>query len=315
MVDFKKLLEDRRNRSGNLNNYVEKIEDKSGKQFTTQQVSISIAGPDYAIKFGYDSTLLRKLKEVVPESERTWHKGRKVWLVSPEFIDKAIGALRPHIISIPTLPIEKPSTPEVIEKTFLLEYLGATKERGKKTSAYGFVNDAWSVEITEEVLRGFFEGREVNTKPNGAQTLYQALCVFEKATSEEINKAYKRLARQWHPDVCREESAHEMFIKLSDAYKVLIDPEKKARYDAGLYFERQGQQEGWTTKIERRPRVGYQYGYRAPLRCGQITARGSVRLMRFTVSEIIKWDDVTKDGKVMMSQWPKGADTFQILWV
>ena len=192
----------------------------------------------------------------------------------------------------------------------MLEYLGATKDRGKKTSAYGSVNGEWSVEITEDVLRGFFEGREVNTKPDGLQTLYQALCVFEKATSEEIGKAYRRLARQWHPDVCREENAHEMFIKINEAYKILINPEMKRRYDAGLYFERQGQkQDSDLNGIVEKFRTVDSYGYRSPLRCGQITARGTVRLMRFTVQEIIKWDDVVDaQGKVMTSTWPKGAD-------
>ncbi len=127
---------------------------------------------------------------------------------------------------------------------------------------------------------------------------------------EEIKKAYKRLARQWHPDVCQEDNAAEMFRKINEAYLVLIDPEKKARYDAGLYFERQGHEQD-TIRISRY--TGY--GYRAPLRCGQVTARGTVRLMRFVVTEILNWDDVIRDGKVMTSTWPKGADTFQILWV
>lgn len=314
MVDFAKRLAE------SLERQQQYQAQNRGKQFTTQ-VSISIAGPDYAIKFDWDERLLKALKDAIPGSERTWHTGRKVWLVSSEFIDKAIGALRPHISSIPTLPIEKPSIPEVIEKTFLLEYLGATKDRGKRASAYGFVNDAWSVEITEEVLRGFFEGREVNTKPDGLQTLYQVLCVFEKATSEEISKAYKRLARQWHPDVCREENAHEMFIKLNEAYKVLINPEMKRRYDAGLYFERQGRNQETQGQYECRAvpirgGIRLQYGYRSPLRCGQITARGTVRLMRFTVSEILKWDDVIDaQGRVMVSSWPKGSDHFVTEWL
>lgn len=300
MADFAKLIEQSKQRHD--------IENRSGKQFTTQ-VSITVAGSDYAIKFGYDSALLKKLKDAVPESERTWHKGRKVWLISPEEIDKAIEAIKSHTGQVITLPEAKPTIPEVIEKSFLLEYLGATKDRGKRTSAYGSVNGEWSAEFPEDVLKAFFEGREADQKPDGLQTLYQALCVFESVTPEEIGKAYKRLARQWHPDVCKEENAHEMFIKINDAYKVLIDPEQRKRYDAGLYFERQGydQQARVTTR--------HQYGYRAPLRCGQVTARGTVRLMRFVVSEILNWDDVIKDGKVMSSTWPKGADTFQILWV
>lgn len=306
MVDFAKMLAERRERHN--------IENRSGKQFTTQ-VSVTVAGSDYAVSFGYDRALLDKLKAAIPESERTWHKGRKVWLVSPEAIDKAIEAIQLHTGQVITLPEAKPSMPEVVEKTFLLEYLGATKDRGKRTSAYGSVNGEWSAEFPEDVLKNFFEGRESNTKPDGLQTLYQVLCVFESVEPDKIKSAYRRLARQWHPDVCQEENAAEVFRKINEAYLILIDPEKKARYDAGLYFERQDKEQ----QDRYNARATYhrdKFGYRAPLRCGQVTARGTVRLMRFTVSEILQWDDVINpDGKVMSSTWPKGADMFQILWV
>lgn len=323
MDDINEILQRLKGKPDDLNNYVERIEEskarhniknRSGKQFTTQ-VSIAVAGADYAIKFGYDTAMLKKLKDAIPESERTWHKGRKVWLVSPEAIDKAIEAINAHTGQVITLPEAKPSAPQVMEKSFLLEYMGATKDRGKRVSAYGSVNGEWSAEFPEDVLKNFFEGREVNQKPDGLQTLYQVLCVVESTEPDKIKSAYRRLARQWHPDVCQEENAAEIFRKINEAYLVLIDPEKKARYDAGLYFERKDrdQQDRYNA------RATYhrdKFGYRAPLRCGQVTARGTVRLMRFVVQEILKWDDVTNDqGQVMSSTWPKGADTFQILWV
>jgi len=276
-------------------------------------VSITIAGADYAVSFGYDAVLLKKLKDAIPESERTWHKAQKVWLISPDEIGMAINVIRLHTGYPIELPAEKPSAPEVMEKTFLLEYLGATKDRGKTKSAYGFVNGQWTSEFPEEVLMSFFEKRELGQPLNGLQTLYQVLCIFEKATPEEIKKAYRRLSLQWHPDMCKEPDAQEMFIKINEAYKVLNDPEQKRRYDAGLYFERQDMR-GFSAPAYKYRRFD---NYRAPLRCGQITARGTVRLMRFVVSEILKWDDVIDkvDGKVMTSTWPKGADTFQILWI
>jgi hypothetical protein len=305
VVDFKKLIAQKREQY-NIEN----------RPKAHPIVSISVAGADYAIKFGYDAALLKKLKDAIPESERTWHKTQKVWLVSPEEIGMAINIIRLHTGYPLDLPIEKPQAPEVMEKTFILEYLGATKDRGKSKSAYGSVNGQWASEFPEEVLLSFFEKRELGQPLNGIQTLYQVLCIFEKASPEEVKKAYRRLSLQWHPDVCKEPDAQEMFIKINEAYKVLSDPEQKRRYDAGLYFEREGQDKGWATKIMSRPRTGYQVGYRAPLRCGEITARGTVRLMRFVVSEILKWDDITnREGKTMISQWPTGADTFQILWV
>lgn len=281
-------------------------------------ISITVAGADYAVAFSYDPSLLKKLKDAVPESERTWHPARKVWLVSPEFIDKAITALGSHISQTLTLPVEKPSMPEIIEKSFRLEYLGATKDRCLRKSAYGSVNGEWATEFPEDVLRKFFvfERQDINQKPDGLQTLYQSLCVFEKAPPEEIGKAYKRLARQWHPDVCHEENAHEMFIKLNEAYKVLIDPEQRRRYDAGLYFEREAakKHEPFSSFGKLNKHLDRLY-YRTPLRCGQITAKGTVRLMRFVVSEILKWDDVIDaQGRVMTASWPKGGDHFVIEW-
>jgi hypothetical protein len=305
MVDFAKVIQQNREKY-NLENNPTGI---PGKQFTTQ-VSITVAGSDYAVKFGYDAALLKKLKDAIPESERTWHKTQKVWLVSPDEIEKAIQAINQHTGQTIALPVEKPSAPEVLEKTFLVEYLGATKDRGRSKSAYGSVNGQWASEFPEEVLLSFFEKRELGQPLSGLQTLYQILCIFEKATPEEIKKAYKRLALHNHPDVNKEPDAHETFIKINEAYKVLNDPEQKRRYDAGLYFERAEQSKDSYVPF---PNLR---GYRAPLRCGQITARGTVRLMRFVVQEILKWDDVTnRDGKTMVSQWPAGADTFQILWV
>ena len=287
---------------------------RRGQSSAPLNVSITVAGADYAISFDYDAKLLRILKDAVPESERTWHKGRKVWLVSPEAMGEAVLAISSHLgqgIAVPNP--DQLSAPEVMEKSFLLEYLGATKDRGKRTSAYGSVNGEWSAEFPEDVLKGFFEGREADQKSDGVQTFYQVLCVVESVEPEQIRKAYKRLALQWHPDTCKEPDAHERFIKINEAYKVLIDPEKRKRYDAGLYFEREGQSQGYTTKIITRPHL---YGYRSPLRCGQITAKGTVRLMRFIVSEIIKWDDVIdSDGRVMVTSWPKDSDRFVIEWL
>jgi hypothetical protein len=301
MVDFAKLIAQKREQYN--------IENRPKAHPT---VSISVAGSDYAIKFGYDAALLKKLKDAIPESERTWHKTQKVWLISPDEIGMAINVIRLHTGYPLDLPVEKPQAPEVLEKTFLLEYLGATKDRGKIKSAYGSVNRQWASEFPEEVLKNFFEGREADQSPSGLQTLYQVLCVLEKTTPEEIKKAYRRLSLQWHPDVCKEPDAQEMFVKINSAYKVLSDPEQKRRYDAGLYFERQSHEQDMSIRVSRY--TGY--GYRAPLRCGQITARGTVRLMRFVVQEILKWDDITNgEGKTMVSQWPTGADTFQILWV
>jgi len=60
---------------------------------------------------------------------------------------------------------------------------------------------------------------------------YQTLGVARNATAEEIKKAYRRLARKYHPDVSKEKDAEEKFKQVQEAYEVLKDPEKRAAYN------------------------------------------------------------------------------------
>jgi curved DNA-binding protein len=60
---------------------------------------------------------------------------------------------------------------------------------------------------------------------------YQMLGVARTATAEEIKKAYRRLARKYHPDVSKEANAEQKFKEVQEAYEVLKDPEKRAAYD------------------------------------------------------------------------------------
>jgi curved DNA-binding protein len=60
---------------------------------------------------------------------------------------------------------------------------------------------------------------------------YQVLGVSKTASQEEIKKAYRKLARKYHPDVSKEANAEERFKEVQEAYDTLGDPEKRAQYD------------------------------------------------------------------------------------
>ncbi len=63
--------------------------------------------------------------------------------------------------------------------------------------------------------------------------LYETLGVARDADADAIKKAYRRMARQYHPDVNPDPEAQERFKEVSAAYEVLSDPEKRRMYDLG----------------------------------------------------------------------------------
>jgi curved DNA-binding protein len=65
----------------------------------------------------------------------------------------------------------------------------------------------------------------------GYQDYYEALGVDRGASEEDIRRAYRKLARQYHPDVNKEEGAEDRFKEISEAYEVLRDPAKREKYD------------------------------------------------------------------------------------
>lgn len=73
---------------------------------------------------------------------------------------------------------------------------------------------------------------------------YELLGVARSASQEEIQRQYRKLARQFHPDVNKEPEAADRFKKINEAYQVLKDPEKRAKYDQYGQAWKQAQETG-----------------------------------------------------------------------
>lgn len=71
---------------------------------------------------------------------------------------------------------------------------------------------------------------------------YKIMGLERTADQDEIKRTYRKLARKYHPDVSKEANAEHKFKELGEAYEVLKDPEKRAKYDQyGQYWKQQEQ--------------------------------------------------------------------------
>ena len=193
-------------------------------------------------------------------------------------------------------------------------YVSNCKVRsGHDRSAVVWIDGEWRAIIPETALRGWF-GAEA--RPNETATLYATLGVKADVSGEMIRSAYRRLARQWHPDVCKEPDATEQFRRIQHAYEVLREQGTRMRYDVGLTLQANAQEQsrkiaGWREAISAIDAVGY----RSPLRCGMIMTHGAQRGRWFIVSGILAWEDLADArGRILVTSWPMGANEPWEVW-
>jgi len=257
----------------------------------------------------YNAGLVAALKAIAPEHRR-WDASAKVWRVSMSqqmVVERIVKQFYPDARIDTTQPVQVQRETRVLR----VEYLGAPKERADSSfSSFGWCNESWSVVIPNQVLRAWF--KEKYDEPQAANTLYGMLMITQQASADEVRSAYRRLARQWHPDVCSEPNASDVFKQIAEANRILSDPLMRRKYNAGLALESSVQ----TKQILRRRDLWNELSrWQLPLRCGIITCEGMQEL-KFSVSRILLWQDIVDGtGQVLVTSWPVGAETFTRKWV
>lgn len=265
-------------------------------------------GYDLAFTSSFDRGLVDEFKRQIPPDGRRWDPGNKRWLVAPAYAKTCADLAHTYLgvdITVPTL-----AAPVNEINLWKLDYIGRCKARDDgSSSAFGWADGAWKLAFPETVLRDYFAAEPA--RPNEQPTLYAVLAVKPGAKYEDMRSNYRRLVKQWHPDVCHENNAAEVFKTIQHAYEVLQDDAKRKKYDAGLAFAAQQRQ---AEKLTGTP-VQDQYGYRSPFRCGYVLVEGRASIGRFVVEKILEWRDIVNAaGLVMTVSWPMGAKEFEISW-
>lgn len=247
----------------------------------------------------YDAGLVAALKARIPASERRWDNDDKAWIVAAQHGHLLADIAAMHLgvrVDVPRCD----ATPPARDRMIRLEYLGAVKDRGAESTAMGWVDGGWNAVFPLVVLQRWFC---VETRPDEAPTLYGILGVAKSADAAAIKTAYRRLARQWHPDVCQEPDATTQFMAIQAAYDALSDPTRRARYEAGLQLAA-GLDMPQSAAV-----------WRSPLRCGWLLVEAIEQVGRIVVERIKQWEDIRNDqGLVLVSYWPRGADQFATRW-
>jgi len=248
----------------------------------------------------YDTELVAQFKAKVPYQARRWDSEQKAWFITPEHVPIVVDICARTLGIRPDVPTMKAA--ELETRLVFLEYLGATKDRGGDAPvAYGYCDGGWSLIFSEPVLRSWFCDE---ADPTEAVTLYGTLGVKRDASQKEIKKAYRRAARTHHPDTAGDA---EQFRAVQEAWEVLKDSGKRARYDSGLAMAA-------TLTADQRPAPKLRW--RPPCRCGNLLVEGRQSLDKFIVSRVLEWRDVVdRKGHTMVTFWPMGNKHFEVRWI
>lgn len=295
------------------------------------RVSLTLTPDGLAVDTPYDPAFVAALKAATPHGARRWDGQAKRWLVDPAHGQKLLALIQQHYGVTLELPQGDTAAPARVTEVLQLAYLGACREREDRSvsaSGYALGNrnaKAPDLVIPEAALKAWFEGVKPSAapdaKPAPPASLYTVLCVPADVDATALKSAYRRMARQTHPDVNKEPDAAELFRRVQAAYETLSDPARRRKYDAGLALadrfaaERDPARSRFDPSMLGRVYTPPPEPFRAPLRCGLLVVMGARRLGRLHVETILAWEDLTRDGRVLVSSWPADAECWREDWI
>lgn len=253
---------------------------------------------------------LRKFREAGNWHMAQWTgKPERIWIFVPEMAGWVQTAVLKHYgLHLPSLS-EKAVAPKLISQEISLLYLGKAKMRdGGEWSATGmdYYTEQWAYVFPLDILRTFFNAAPSSAWSTTGRGLdyFQILGITKAATVPEIQKAWKRLIRQWHPDVCKEPDAKKMSQALNEAKDFLLDPLKRRKYLANMAAVALMGAPPPVRRSALAELVVDRYGeYRPPLRCGVLKVEGYHELARLKVTKIVSWRDIMRGSKVLVTSW------------
>ena len=279
--------------------------------FYTDDPRLEPRGDSIAMYTPYDVAFLAAFKAEIPHAARRWNSADKVWIVAAQYGRKLRDLILEHYavnVAVPTIAAANTETTRLLK----LMYLGAPKDRGgDELSSYGWVDGGWTTIWPLGVLRAWFEPSidgDEHPRPGDAPTLYAVLGIKRNAAGAEIKRAWRMMARRWHPDMNSDRDAHDQMLRVNEAYETLSDPGKRARYDAGLKLQAAAGRDAQT--------VGAGTSWRPPYRSGHVLVVGVEQLGRLNVRRILQWRDIVDQaGRILVTYWKYGDDGYSERWV
>ena len=288
----------------------DKWDDLAGYEDAYHSPDITVTVVEDGIEFiaDYDPDMtplmLADMKRHIPPTHKRWDASRKVWIVAFEYAEILSQIIKdyysvywpPH-----TWKIDQRKTET---RRYFVRYIGTPKDHGDgRLRSFGMTRqDDYELIFSLDVFLDFFQIKTPAKKPSLPKNHYERLNVVPAATAADIKKSYYRLARQYHPDVCQEPWANEVFAAYAESYEILSDRIMRKRYDLSLSW---GNDHDLPDPLETPADESAEF--ELPTRCGILVLQGYSMIGRFVVTKIVTWEPVKNDmGLTLETRWKQG---------